>query len=98
MLRTDLNLGVEPGFVTYSAHNARAVLGRTIELLTVLIRKTDEIAVGDNAQWVNFASSRIDVVRARALSIPGVEIPPADPSRDDTFQLSMRPATPNGAG
>ncbi|TGN65039.1 hypothetical protein EXE59_14490 [Nocardioides eburneiflavus] len=70
--RADMDAGVEPRFVTFSAKHARTVLALTVELLTVLIEKADRVATGDTEKWVEFAKERLDVVRATAMSIPHV--------------------------
>ncbi|MFC5179421.1 hypothetical protein [Nocardioides taihuensis] len=75
--RPDIDAGVEPRFVTFSAQHARTALGLTVELLTSLVEKAKGIAQGDNAKWVEFAEGRADVVRAAAMSIEGLSFPDA---------------------
>jgi hypothetical protein len=75
VLRTDMDAGVEPRFITYSADHARKVLGLTVELFTVLIDRAAQVAKGDAKKWVEFATGRLDVVRATAMSVDGVEFP-----------------------
>ena len=73
--REDLDAGVEPRFVTFSARHARLALGLTVELMTSLTDKAGEVATGDNAKWAEFARGRADVVKAAAMSTDGVEFP-----------------------
>ena len=73
--RADLNAGVEPRFVTYSAEHARKSLGLTVELMTVLMDMAEKVAEGENAQWATFAKERINAVRGAARAIQGVEFP-----------------------
>lgn len=56
MFRADMDAGVEPRIITYSAYHARNVLRLTAELLTVLIEKAALVAEGDTEKWVEFAT------------------------------------------
>ncbi len=75
VMRADMDAGVEPRFVTYSADHARKVLGATVELLTVLVDKAKAIATGELAKWAEFAVSSMDIGRASARAIPDVQFP-----------------------
>ncbi len=77
--RADLDAGVEPRFVTFSAANSRQALGLTVELFVATVPKLEGLAKGDLAQWAVFVRQQTEHVRAKAAAISGVSVPEAVP-------------------
>ncbi len=75
--RADLDAGVEPRFVTFSAKHSRQALGLTLELFVATVPKLEAVAKGDLIRWAVFVRQQTEQVCARAAAIEGVSVPDA---------------------